>query len=203
MNVLLPLAIALLLSPNTVGKAALQLTLPTDGGMLKCQAPDLPGHVTVVDGEIVRDDRVTRRDTVLVAKGLPETNEIIWVEVACLRVRSTETKSGWALRSAIIVLSKSGAPKVAHAYLVELVEEQRLHHERTGRYAPSLTDLKIFDTRGSLGVDMKVNADGWSASVFFKDLKLRCHVAVGGVVAADPQLRPGVPACASADGARD
>lgn len=203
MNVLLPLAVVLLLSPNTVGDAPLKPAPFTDGGTLKCQSPDLPGHITVVDGEIVRDFRGSGRDTATAGKGLPEASEIIWVEVRCLRVRSTETENGWARRSAIIVLSRSGAPKVAHAQLIELVEEQRLHFERTGTYAASLMDLEFTDTRVNLKVEMKVNADGWSASVSLKDLKLRCRVAVGGAAAADPELKPGIPTCASVDGASD
>jgi hypothetical protein len=196
---LLPLAIVLLLSPNAVGKAAPQLTEHVDA-IRKCRSPDLPGYVTVVDGEIVRDFRTTGRDTAA-AKILPEASDILAIEVRCLRVKSTELESGWALRSAIIVLTKSGAPKVARAQLTELVEEQRLHLERTGRYAPSVYDLKFIDTRDDLGIDMQVNADGWSASVSFKELQLKCRVAVGGAAAADPELRPGVPACVSADGA--
>src|SRR5687767_4543331 len=98
MNVLLPLAVALLLSPNAAEKAPLQLAPPDDGGRLKCRSTDLPGYVTVVDGQIVRDYRGTGRDTAAAEQVLPEAREIISVEVRCLRVRSTETESGWALR---------------------------------------------------------------------------------------------------------
>lgn len=198
MNVLLPLAVALLLLPNVAEGAALLLPPSAAGVVLKCRTHDLPGHITVVDGEIVRDYRGTGPDTEEATRVMPESDDIMSVEVRCLRVRSAEVESGWALRSAIVVLTKSGAQKVALSQLAELVEEQRLHFERTGRYAASLTELKFTDTRASLGIELKVNEDGWWAAVSFKDPGFGCRVAVGSEAAADPDLRPGVPLCVSA-----
>lgn len=199
---LLPLVIALLLPPSSAEGTALLVPSHTDGEMLKCRTYDLPGYVTVVDGEIIRDYRGTGRDTAAGTEVLPQADDLISVEVRCLRVRSTEKESGWALRSAIVVVTKSGAPKVAHAQLTELVEEQRLHFGRTGRYAASLAELKFTDTRAALGIELKLHDDGWSASVSFKDPELGCRVAVGGAAAADQELRPGIPECVSADAAR-
>jgi hypothetical protein len=148
-----------------------------------------------VDGEIVRDYQGIVPDAEA-GQVMPEADDVVLVEVRCLRVRSTEKESGWALRSAVIVVTRSGAPKVAHAQLAELVEEQRLHLERTGRYAASLTELQFPETRGNLGIEMKVDDDGWSASVSLNDPGITCRVAVGGAAAADPDLRPDVPVCA-------
>jgi hypothetical protein len=197
---LLPLLTISLLLPAAAGGTA-SLLPPTDGEMLKCRTHDIPGYVMMVDGEIVYDYRGAGQDAENARKAMPADDDVMSLHVRCLRVRSTENASGWELRSAIIVVSMSGAPKVARAQLTELVEEQRLHHERTGRYA-SLVELGFTETRGDLSIDLKTNDDGWSASISFRNPAIRCRVAVGAAVAADPELRPGVPVCGSADVAR-
>ena len=198
MVTLLPLALALLLPLELSGGAAHLLPSHMGGGTLKCPSAEIPGYITVVDGKVVRDYRGAGGDTAAVGT-LPEREDILSLEVRCLRVRSTERASGWARRSAIIMVSKSGALKVAQDQLTELAEVQLLHAERTGGYATSLTELKFTDTRASLGIELKVSDDGWSASVSFKDPSFACRVAVGGAAVADPELRPGVPVCVSAD----
>lgn len=195
MKLLLPLAIALLSTPHLAEGAALMLASDAGLGARKCRTHDLPGHITVVDGQIVRDYRGDGPDAEESSRVLPESEDIMSIEVRCLRVRSPEKESGWALRSAIIVLTKSGARKVAHAQLEELVEEQRLYLDRTGRYAASLTELRFTETRASLGIEMTLNDDGWSARVSFTDPRLACRVAVGSAATADPDLRPGIPIC--------
>jgi hypothetical protein len=203
MTLLLPLAIALLILPAPARGAPLLLSPCTDSGIRKCRSHDLPGHITVVDGEIVADYRGVGVDTAETRHVLPHSPDVVSVEVRCLLVRSEEKESGWALRSAIVVVTRAGAQRVAQTQLAELVDEQRLHLERTGRHAASLQELRFTDTRASLGIELTVSDDGWSAAVAFEDLGFACRVAVGGAAAADPELRPGLPLCAPMDAARN
>ena len=170
---------------------AVATLLPADPAtsLLKCRNPLIPGHVTVVDDVVVQDSRSTGKPPGQIADLRQE--DVIWVEVRCLRVRSDETADGWALRSAVVILTKRGAPKVMERQLAELVAEQRTYRARTGRYATSLAELAFLDSRTDIGIKLTVNGDSWSASTAVKGGDSSCRVADG----ADAGQPTGVPLC--------
>ncbi|HUF50763.1 MAG TPA: hypothetical protein VMN60_08020 [Longimicrobiales bacterium] len=180
--------------PVLLALALASLAAPPGGvpDAFKCQKHTVPGHIVVVDDVVVRDYRGDGPAPILEDSGMPDRDDILSIEVRCLAVRPAEPGAAPVMRSAVIILTKSGAPRVMEAQLTELVEEQRLHRERTGRYAATLAELKFFDSRTELPIQLSVNDDGWSAAVRLASVPTACQVAVG---AADSAVRPGVPLC--------
>jgi hypothetical protein len=173
------------------------LALPLDAvpAAFKCPAEyhTVRGYLTIVDDVVVRDYRGTGRDSAEAV--LPDRDDLLSVEIRCLTLRGPEPGDPPTLRTAVVVLTKSGAPAVFEAQLAALVEEQRLHREHTGRYAATLTELNFFAGRTIIPIELTVDGDGWSAAVRMNGVPTTCRVAVGPAATSAPELRAGIPRC--------
>lgn len=162
----------------------------------KCQAttmnPVLPGYALIVDGEL-RGEYATEEEATY-----PPSEQILTMEVACLRaLRSPDPR---ARQSAVVVITRRGAPRVLKSYLSDLVEAQADYRERTGEYAADLADLDFLATHITVPMEMSVGEAGWWAVATVPGSNSTCQVAIGSAAREarfqrGPRARPGTPVC--------
>jgi hypothetical protein len=193
MKLLLPFAFALIIPVSPT----LEIEAPA---VRKCTGPGImPGHVVSLDDVIILDSEDATGDPDSSASVMPPQEDVLRIDVRCLSIRSPEGVEGWVKRSAVVILTRSGAREVAERQLADLVEEQRLNRERTGAFAETLSELAFTDRRIALGIKMTMSGEGWQASVAVPDPGFECRVAVGDAVTPDSGLQAGIPTCVMID----
>jgi hypothetical protein len=134
-------------------------------------------HLLVVAGKIigdldprrggVRSGHIALDDQIRVPR-----EDVLRVDIVCLEVSEGGRTVG---RSAVAVVTRTGAVSFMQAYLETLAELQQEYRAATGRYAKSLRELDFFNSRPPLPIELAANDDGWTAQVQLDGVATSCH----------------------------
>lgn len=153
-----------------------------------------PGVVLIVDGRVVGEyengDEVSGK--------FPPRDELFSIAVTCRDV-TTPSSPRPTRQNAIIIVTKAGVLPLVETWLADLVDAQRAHLARTGRYAGTASELRV-EAPLSLQLQLHATETGWSAETHVSALRVVCAVVDGTELPQRSGQKPGVPFCHPLDG---
>ena len=128
--------------------------------------PVLPGYVYVLDG------RVVGIFDVVDAPPHPPADEILAIEVTCREAADSGVPR--ARRAAVLVATRAGAPALLTRHLRDLSVALEAQRVATGRFAADLRDIRFFEGRIAVPIELQADTDRWRAVARIEGSSVAC-----------------------------